>query len=418
MGTGLLSIVRCCIVGQWLSLFFAYGLDNGLAQTPPMGWMSGERFGCLIDCLDYPDDCISERLIKSTVDVLSLPYFQAAGYKYVVIDDCWMDGNRDSKKRLQADLKRFPNGMANLISYVHSRNLKMGLYIDLGNTTCGGFPGSAEHFDLDAQTLAEWKVDMVKVGACRVPDYETCESAYPAFGQSLNATGRPILYLCKWPTDHTSKGGGQINYSEIQKTCNQYRIFSDIEDSWESVTSILSFYVSLSYQFTNFSGPGAYSDPDQLLTGDFGLSLDQQRFQFALWSILSAPLFISADLRTMAAESRQILINQNAIAINQDPLGLLGIQILVIGQVLIWRKPILPKGSFAVAIFYTEISGGPTKVSETLVSLGLTSAPVYNVTESFSGLNYGLHKPWHTLDCEVNPNGALLFQFIAIYNFI
>jgi hypothetical protein len=33
-------------------------LDNGLVLTPPMGWMSWERFRCVIDCDNYPDECI------------------------------------------------------------------------------------------------------------------------------------------------------------------------------------------------------------------------------------------------------------------------------------------------------------------------------------------------------------------------
>jgi hypothetical protein len=34
------------------------GLDNGLALTPPMGWMSWERFRCNTDCKNDPDNCI------------------------------------------------------------------------------------------------------------------------------------------------------------------------------------------------------------------------------------------------------------------------------------------------------------------------------------------------------------------------
>lgn len=36
----------------------ASALDNGLARTPPMGWLSWERFRCNMDCKTYPDDCI------------------------------------------------------------------------------------------------------------------------------------------------------------------------------------------------------------------------------------------------------------------------------------------------------------------------------------------------------------------------
>lgn len=36
-------------------------LDNGLALTPPMGWMSWQRFRCIIDCDTYPNECIRYR---------------------------------------------------------------------------------------------------------------------------------------------------------------------------------------------------------------------------------------------------------------------------------------------------------------------------------------------------------------------
>jgi alpha-N-acetylgalactosaminidase len=33
-------------------------LDNGLALTPPMGWLTWERFRCNTDCLNDPENCI------------------------------------------------------------------------------------------------------------------------------------------------------------------------------------------------------------------------------------------------------------------------------------------------------------------------------------------------------------------------
>lgn len=33
-------------------------LENGLARTPPMGWLAWERFRCNTDCENDPDNCI------------------------------------------------------------------------------------------------------------------------------------------------------------------------------------------------------------------------------------------------------------------------------------------------------------------------------------------------------------------------
>ena len=49
-----------------------------------------------------------------------------------------------------------------------------------------------------------------------------------------------------------------------------------------------------------------------------------------------------------------------------------------------------------------------------LSDIGLTTAAQYEVTEAFGGVYYGVMKPWYTLNCEVNPNGTLLFKFLAV----
>ena len=44
----------------------------------------------------------------------------------------------------------------------------------------------------------------------------------------------------------------------------------------------------------------------------------------ALWAIMAAPLIMSTDLRTIRQEFKDILLNQDVIKINQDPLGIQG----------------------------------------------------------------------------------------------
>jgi len=43
------------------------------------------------------------------------------------MDDCWQV-SRDADGTIQADPKAFPSGIAALVDYVHSKNLKFGLY--------------------------------------------------------------------------------------------------------------------------------------------------------------------------------------------------------------------------------------------------------------------------------------------------
>lgn len=49
---------------------------------------------------------------------------------------------------------------------IHSKGLKLGVYADVGRHTCAGYPGSQGYYELDAQTFADWGVDMVKFDGC------------------------------------------------------------------------------------------------------------------------------------------------------------------------------------------------------------------------------------------------------------
>lgn len=47
----------------------------------------------------------------------------------------------------------------------------------------------------------------------------------------------------------------------------------------------------------------------------------------AVWSILAAPLLMSVDLATIRPEFKEILLNKDIIAIDQDSLGKQGLRV-------------------------------------------------------------------------------------------
>ena len=55
--------------------------------------------------------------------------------------------------------------MKALGDYIHGKNLSFATYTAESSETCGGYPASANHEVLDAQTFAEWGVDYLCVGA-------------------------------------------------------------------------------------------------------------------------------------------------------------------------------------------------------------------------------------------------------------
>lgn len=61
----------------------------------------------------------------------------------------------------------------------HSLGLKLGIYEDMGKMTCMGYPGTTlDKVELDAETFAEWKVDMLKLDGCYSTDAERAEGEF------------------------------------------------------------------------------------------------------------------------------------------------------------------------------------------------------------------------------------------------
>ena len=334
----------------------AVSLENGLALTPPMGWLSWERFGCNTDCADSPTDCISETLYTSMADKLVELGLADLGYRYVNIDDCWSEKTRESGGKILPDSQRFPRGMKWLSNYVHSKGLKFGLYTDIGTKTCGGYPGLGDgHMEADIETFVNWGVDSLKVDGCYA-DLDSMGEAYARLGRFLNSTGRPVLYSCSWPAyDEAHHCENEIDMRTLIRTCNLWRNYDDIEDSWFSVRRIVNFWARNSSHdiLVRSAGPGHWNDPDMLLVGDPGLSLSEQRAQFALWAILAAPLYISSDLRVIPDESLRILKNREVININQDPLGKQGYVLSESKPYRIWiRELSSDKGRERVALLF------------------------------------------------------------------
>jgi alpha-galactosidase len=321
IGTGLLGV----LIGILFSgIPGAEALDNGLALTPPMGWNSWNTFGC----------DVNEELIRGMADAMVSSGMRDAGYKYIVIDDCWQVA-RDEKGNIVADSKRFPSGMKALADYVHSQGLKFGLYSDAGTATCQGRPGSRGYEFQDARQYAAWGVDYLKYDWCNTGTQDV-ESSYSIMRDALEKSGRPIVFsICEWGRHKPWLWGKDIGHL--------WRTTGDITDCWDCtgryVRGIMQI-LDLQVELWSHGGPGHWNDPDMLEVGNEGLTLSESRAHFSLWCILAAPLMAGNDLRMMSPEIIEILTNKEAVAVNQDPRGVQGHKHRDFGDTEIWRKPL------------------------------------------------------------------------------
>ncbi|KAM3912002.1 alpha-galactosidase A [Leptodactylus fuscus] len=386
------------------------GLNNGLALTPPMGWLHWERFLCETNCERDPNNCISEQLFMQMADMMVTNGWLDAGYKYLCIDDCWLATKRDENNRLQADSTRFPGGIKKLADYVHARGLLLGIYQDVGKMTCAGYPGSEGFYELDAQTFADWGVDLLKFDGCNYESLEQLEEGYRRMAIALNHTGRNIVYSCEWPL--YARGMSKVNYTEVAEYCNSWRNFGDILDSWSSVKSVIDFTATLQDQLVPAAGPGAWNDPDMLVIGNFGLSWGQEVTQMALWSIMAAPLLMSNDLRDINPRSKALLQNQEVISINQDSLGAQGYRVLKADNFELWEKP-LAGGCLAVSVTNRQEIGGPRwfLLFRSMLWKGLACKNKCYLTQLLPTRHeYGSFNATFSLELLVNPSSTVLLR--------
>lgn len=281
-----------------------------LGLVPPMGWNSWNTFTW----------DINEQLIRDVADRFVAEGYKEAGYEYIVIDDCWSLKERDTEGRLVPDPEKFPSGMKALADYIHEKGLKFGMYSCVGTHTCAGYPGSFEHEFQDAEQLAEWGVDFLKYDYCFKPRHISGELLYKRMSLALKNSGRNILFsACNWGEDGV--------YQWIRESgAHMYRSTGDIQDHWDSIKRLTLSQLDKQC----YTGSFCHNDMDMLVVGMYGGSNNdfigriggctdiQYRTHFALWSLMGSPLMIGCDIRSANQATKDILLNPDLIAINQD----------------------------------------------------------------------------------------------------
>ena len=340
----------------------ATALENGLARTPPMGWNAFYSLGCRVD----------ERVARETADALVASGMAAAGYRYVLLDDCWMAHGRDPGGSLRANRDRFPDGIPALAAYVHARGLKLGLYLAAGTHTCEYYAGSMGHLDQDVQTIAGWGADYLKVDWCYV-GMQSPRRIYAHISRVAVATGHPMVFS-------VSNWGQHAPWSWGRQVANLWRVSGDV--GWAHPWSAMLSAIDTDAGLAGFAGPGAWNDPDILPVGSPGLTAREMRSAFSLWSILAAPLVAGNDVRTMPARVRGTLTNSDVIAIDQDPEGRQGTRVASSRGREAWVRHLVGGGR---AVLFFNRSGPERPIGLQLRRAGLAPKRRYRARELWTG---------------------------------
>jgi hypothetical protein len=317
-------------------------VGNIISLTPPMGWNSWNCWGL----------SVSDQKVRQSADAMKSSGLIDHGWSYINIDDGWEE-THDKNGNILPNSK-FPD-MPGLCSYVHSLGLKIGIYSSPGPKTCGGYEGSYGFEAKDAMNYAGWGIDYLKYDWCSygnlapAPTLEQMKKPYKEMKHAIRKANRDIHYsLCQYGMGDVWSWGAEVDG-------NSWRTTGDIEDTWESLSSI-GFNQG---KCSSSSAPGRWNDPDMLVLGWVGwgpalrytrLTPGEQYTHITLWSLLAAPLLIGCDLNQLDAFTMNLLTNDEVLAINQDPLGQQAIQIRKNDDYEVWARD-LENGAKAVGIF-------------------------------------------------------------------
>jgi alpha-galactosidase len=351
--------------------------DSGLAPTPYMGWNTYYGLGAP-----------TEKEVRAVADTLVSSGLRDSGYDIVWLDGGWQaDNPRDAQGRLVANPDRFPSGIPALVSYLHKRGLRAGIYTDAGTydggRSCG--LGSRGHYAEDARQFADWKIDAIKVDfLCGIGAGLDPGPAFKEFSDAVAKSGRRMLLnLCNPLTDDWG-----LPHTPEQDAHNTYVYAPTIADSWRTGTDIawgtpspgewpnILRNMDANAWHPEAQGPGHYNDPDYLIPmrrmadGSLELTQEESTTQFVMWAEMASPLVLGSDPRTLSPSMIATLSNPEIISVDQDPLGTQGVRVATDSVGDVYSKVLSGRGRRAVVLLNRSDRPAERTVNFADVALG------------------------------------------------
>lgn len=337
-----------------------------LAQTPPMGWNSWNCFLRKIN-RDNISEIIDAMAKPITKDGKSL---KDVGYNTCVIDGGWRENYLDENGgMIPSVLMGGKDGIRTLAAKAKEKGLALGLHISPGDRDCISQPmgakwNEATHYE----QFRDWGVTFLKIDQCDYRPYlhndmfDYARWMYFRHKYFMDNSGSETVYSISnyhfdgWQHEiaHMWRVSGDI--ATCMNTHNPCGARWNVSGTFSSVCEC----ANLSNEAADFAGVNAWNDAEMCVVGDPGLNEIENQSHFNLWCIMASPLVLGNDLRMMSEEVIEIITNEEAIAVDQDALGVQGRRIWKrspAGEALegiapaleLWAKP-LADGSFAVLL--------------------------------------------------------------------
>ena len=279
-------------------------------SPPPMGWNSWNWFG---------KADINETIVKEIIDAVVSEGLSESGYKYIVIDGGWRDKKLGPDGELIPHPVKFPGGIKALADYAHSKGLKLGLHTVPGTHDCGGDKvGAWGNEEVHVKQFIDWGIDYIKLDKCLHRsggwNEENLKDTYFKWSELLKNSDKDIIFsICAYKFRDWYPEIGNIARTTPDISCKRYR-GANFDTTRQGVMPI----ADLNNKAADFAGNGYWNDPDILVVGEQGLTIEEQKVHFALWCIMTSPLMLGNDPRNMEAYEKEIITNADCIFVNQD----------------------------------------------------------------------------------------------------
>jgi alpha-galactosidase len=322
-----------------------------IALTPPMGWSSRMCFARTVD----------DAKVRSAAEAMVQSGLIDHGWTYVNIDEGWLpqpngsdpllqSNSRDEKSTSNPNVK-FPD-MKALCDYVHDKGLKAGISAPRTRYNADDPMEACRQQEKDIERFAEWGFDYYKFNWAtymqvnRKKALPGLKEIYQLIKTSLNKTRRDMVFSVYAPSLFRAMG------DDIGGNC--WLATPDITDSWSNVSNI-GFSQAGHEQSAK---PRPWNNADLLVLGTIGwqnphptrLTPNEQYTQVSLWCLLCSPLLLGCDLTKLDEFTLNLLINDEVLALNQDPLGVQARRVSQAQESEVWVKE-LDDGSLAAGLF-------------------------------------------------------------------
>jgi alpha-galactosidase len=167
-----------------------------------------------------------------------------------------------------------------------------------------------------------------------------------------------------------------------------WRATNDIQDRFATGHGVLKIFDEMS-RIRIYNKPNAWNDADMLQAGNIGLTETESRTHFTLWCMMSTPLMAGNNLHFMQPAILKILCNKNAIAVDQDKLGIPCFLWANTNGIEAWIKP-LADGGYAVCFLNRSMHSASLNFSWPQTA----TDPDYKKTYSIDG-TYSVFDVWN-----------------------